>query len=97
MGEEVILELFLEIFGEGFITISSCFIPEKLLKTKAGDVLKVFFAALSLVFLFSLVIGVALLVEGFVKVGLGLVIAFAVYAVLSVTLYIIGKIKRKGE
>lgn len=89
----MILEILFGIFFDGFISLSSNFVPRKKLTEKKRNKLKVVFGIIAGVICVGFVLGLFLIAEGYVYAGAPLVILFAVYAVASITLFIIKEVK----
>lgn len=60
---DILAEAFFELFGEGFVALSSVFVPQKEITPKRKATIGYVCLAVSLVLLAGLVVGVILLVE----------------------------------
>ena len=92
---DIIVEILFGSLAEGFVTLSSVFIPKNTLTPKAEKRLRIIFAVAGLLLFVLLVVGIVLLIESHGKSVLGLVfvILCGFYVASSIALKIITKIK----
>ena len=88
---EFLIEVFIEIFGEGFLYLSDAFIPDTVSETKARKVVGIIFFIIAMVLMFGVIIGIALLFEtdgksfwGWLFIALGVI-----YIILGIFLKIV--------
>lgn len=93
---EVLVEAFFELFGEGFISLCSVFIPQKTITEKGKKIISCVCLAISLLLFIGLFIGIAILVEtkgqnfwGWLLISLNII-----YLLTGITLKIVSCIKK---
>lgn len=93
---EVLVEAFFELFGEGFISLCSAFIPQKTITEKGKKIISCVCLAISLLLFIGLFIGIAILVEtkgqnfwGWLLISLNII-----YLLTGITLKIVSCIKK---
>lgn len=93
---DVLVEAFFEIFGDGFISLCSAFVPEKLLSEKGKNIKGYICLAISLILLVGLFAGIIILIEtngqsfwGWLIISLNIV-----YLLTGITLKIVSRIKK---
>ena len=93
---DVLFEAILEIFGEGFISLCSAFIPQKTITEKGKKIIRCVCLAISLLLFIGLFIGIAILVEtkgqnfwGWLLISLSII-----YLLTGITLKIVSCIKK---
>lgn len=93
---DVLVEGFFELFGEGFLSLCSAFIPDKILSEKSQRIIGIIFFIIALALFVGLIIGVVLLVEtgGQSLWGWLLVSVSAIYMVSGIVLKIRSHIKK---
>ncbi len=93
---EILIELAIEIFGEGFLSLSRALVPSKTLSKRTEKVLTVIFSLVGFCMLSLLFIGVIMLVDG-EEQELGVIFTSisAAYVTLTAILSIIAFIKRR--
>ena len=91
-----LFEAILEIFGEGFISLCSAFIPQKTITEKGKKIISCVCLAISLLLFIGLFIGIAILVEskgqnfwGWLLISLNII-----YLLTGITLKIVSCIKK---
>ena len=91
-----LFEAILEIFGEGFISLCSAFVPQKVVSEKRNKIIGYVCLAISLLLFIGLFIGIAILVEtkgqnfwGWLLISLNII-----YLLAGITLKIISNIKK---
>lgn len=93
---DVLVEAFIELFGEGFIALCTAFIPQKVVSEKGKKIIGYVCLAVSLVLLVGLFIGIIILVEteGQSFFGWLLISLSIIYLLVGITLKIIAHIKK---
>ena len=93
---EVLVEAFFELFGEGFISLCSAFIPQKTITEKGKKIISCVCLAISLLLFIGLFIGIAILVEtkGQNFWGWLLICLSMIYLLTGITLKIVSCIKK---
>ena len=93
---EVLVEAFFELFGEGFSSLCSAFIPQKTITEKGKKIISCVCLATSLLLFIGLFIGIAILVEtkgqnfwGWLLISLNII-----YLLTGITLKIVSCIKK---
>ena len=93
----MIIDILFDIFTESFIGLSSAFVPDKTLSEKARKIIKTMSAAVAVISMVCLVLGLVLLSDESGKysdAGFALIIVFAVYFVIMIIANIIRLIKK---
>ena len=81
---DLLFEFFFEIFGEGFISLATAFLPNRKISYKARTAICIVCVIIAGILLFGLVIGIAILAESKGKDRLGwLLISLAVLYMMS--------------
>lgn len=93
---EVLVEAFFEIFGEGFIALSSVFVPQKVISKKGKKIVCYVCLTISLVLLAGLFAGIIILVEtkGQSLLGWLLISLNIIYLLMGIILKIVSHIKK---
>ena len=93
---DVLFEAILEIFGEGFISLCSVFIPQKTITEKGKKIITCVCLAISLLLFIGLFIRIAILVEtkGQNFWGWLLICLSIIYLLTGITLKIVSCIKK---
>lgn len=93
---DIIFEVFLESFCEGFIALYSVFLPQKTVTEKAKKIIGYVCFVISIVLLVGLFVGVVILLEtggqsfrGWLLISLSIIYLFA-----GITLKIVSRIKK---
>ena len=93
---EFLVEAFFELFGEGFISLCSAFMPKKVISEKGKKIISYVCLAISLALLVGLFIGIIVFVEtkgksfwGWLLISLNIIYLFA-----GITLKIVSHIKK---
>jgi len=60
---DFLVEAFLELFGEGFVSLCSAFIPNKALSGKSQRIIGIIFLIIALALFVGLIVGIVLLIE----------------------------------
>ena len=92
---DILVDAFFELFGEGFISLCSAFIPQKVVSEKRKKIIGYLCLAISLVLLVGLFAGIIILVEtkgqsfwGWLLISLNII-----YLLAGIALKIISHIK----
>ena len=93
---DVLVEAFFELFGEGFISLCSAFVPKKVISEKRKKIINYVCLAISLALLVGLFIGIIVLVEtkGHSFWGWLLISLNIIYLLTGIILKIISHIKK---
>ena len=93
---DILVDTFFELFGEGFISLCSAFIPQKVVSEKRKKIIGYVCLAISLILLVGLFAGIIILVEtkgqsfwGWLLISLNII-----YLLAGITLKIISHIKK---
>ena len=93
---DILVEDFFELFGEGFISLCSAFVPQKVVFEKRKKIIGYVCLAISLILLVGLFAGIIILVEtkgqsfwGWLLISLNII-----YLLAGITLKIISHIKK---
>ena len=93
---DILVEAFFELFGEGFISLCSVFVPQKAVSEKRKKIIGYVCLAISLILLVGLFAGIIILVEtkgqsfwGWLLISLNII-----YLLAGITLKIISHIKK---
>ena len=93
---EFLLEAFFEIFGEGFIALSSALVPQKAVSKKGKKIIGYVCLSISLALIACLFVGIIILVEtkgksfwGWLLISLNII-----YLLTGITLKIVSHIKK---
>ena len=93
---DILVEAFFELFGEGFVSLCSAFVPQKKITEKGKSIIRYACLAVSLILFVGLFVGIILLVEtkgqsfwGWVLISLDII-----YLLAGITLKIISYIKK---
>ena len=93
---DILVEAFFELFGEGFISLCSVFVPQKVVSEKRKKIIGCVCLAISLILLVGLFAGIIILVEtkgqsfwGWLLISLNII-----YLLAGITLKIISHIKK---
>ncbi len=93
---EFLIELFFEIFSEGFISLCSSFIPNKVVSEKGRGIIGTICLIVSMVLLVGLFVGIIILVETSGQSFWGWLLASlsVIYVVGGIVLKIVSHIKK---
>ena len=93
---DILVEAFFELFGEGFISLCSAFVPQKVVSEKRNKIIGYVCLAISLILLVGLFAGIIILVETkgqsfwcWLLISLNII-----YLLAGITLKIISNIKK---
>ena len=93
---DILVETFFELFGEGFITLCSAFVPQKVGSDRGKKIIGYVCLAISLILLVGLFAGIVILVEtkgqsfwGWLLISLSII-----YLLAGITLKIVSHIKK---
>ena len=93
---DILVEVFFELFGEGFITLCSAFVPQKVVSDRGKKIIGYVCLAISLILLVGLFAGIIILVEtkgqsfwSWLLISLNII-----YLLAGITLKIISHIKK---
>ena len=93
---DILVETFFELFGEGFITLCSAFVPQKVVSDRGKKIIGYVCLAISLILLVGLFAGIIILVEtkgqsfwGWLLISLSII-----YLLAGITLKIVSHIKK---
>lgn len=93
---DILVEAFFEIFGNGFISLSSAFIPQKVVSEKEKKIIGFVCLTISLILFVGLFAGIIILVEtngqsfwGWLLISLNII-----YLLAGITLKIVSYIKK---
>ena len=93
---DVLVEAVFELFGEGFVCLSSAFVPQKTISEKGKKIISYVCLAVSLVLLVGLFAGIVISVEtkgqnywGWLLISLNII-----YLITGITMKIVSRIKR---
>ena len=93
---DILVEAFFELFGEGFISLCSAFVPQKVVSEKRKKIIGYVCLAISLILLVGLFAGIIILVEtkgqsfwGWLLISLNII-----YLLAGITLKIVSRNKK---